>query len=139
MTNALRIGGLYFAVVFAVGFVLGTVRTLWVTPQLGARTAELIETPIMLLVIAIAAHWLVRRYRYITASGVWLAAGLIGLALMLLVEFTLVLNLRGLSLAGYFATRDPIASAVYLVALGVFAILPLLLSRRTRDRTHSPP
>ena len=36
---------LYFAVVFAAGFLLGTVRTLWIAPRLGTRVAELAETP----------------------------------------------------------------------------------------------
>jgi hypothetical protein len=32
---------LYFTLVFGAGFVLGTIRTLWVVPRVGARTAEL--------------------------------------------------------------------------------------------------
>ena len=46
---------LYFALVFAAGFVLGTIRTLWAVPWLGVRTAELVELPIMLGVSIIAA------------------------------------------------------------------------------------
>jgi hypothetical protein len=37
MKQALKVGALYFAAVFAVGFVLGTIRTLWVTPRIGVR------------------------------------------------------------------------------------------------------
>jgi len=37
-----------FALVFGMGFVLGTIRTLLVVPRVGARTAEQMETPIML-------------------------------------------------------------------------------------------
>ena len=36
---------LYFALVFGAGFVLGTIRTLWVVPRFGTRMAELMETP----------------------------------------------------------------------------------------------
>jgi hypothetical protein len=35
----------------------------------------------------------------------------------------------GLSLAEYFASRDPVSSAAYFASLGVYAILPLALSR----------
>jgi hypothetical protein len=36
-------GVLYFALVFEAGFMLGAIRTLWVVPSLGSRTAELLE------------------------------------------------------------------------------------------------
>jgi hypothetical protein len=52
--EALKAGVLYFALVFAAGFVLGTVRTLWAVPRLGVRTAELIELPTMLGVSVLA-------------------------------------------------------------------------------------
>ena len=48
--QTIEAGVLYFALVFGAGFVLGTVRTLWVAPRVGARKAELMETPIMLVV-----------------------------------------------------------------------------------------
>ena len=54
--QVLKAGAVYFAVVFAVGFVLGTIRTLWVVPRFGARTAELMEMPVMLAVTIVAAR-----------------------------------------------------------------------------------
>ena len=57
----LKAGALYFALVFGAGFVLGTIRTLWVVPRLGMRVAELMETPIMLVVTIAAARWIVHR------------------------------------------------------------------------------
>src|SRR2546428_221806 len=50
----LRAGVLYFALVFGAGFVLGTIRTLWIVPRLSARMAELMETPIMLVITILA-------------------------------------------------------------------------------------
>jgi hypothetical protein len=41
-----KAGGLYFVLVFAVGFALGAIRTMWIVPRIGARRAELTETPI---------------------------------------------------------------------------------------------
>jgi hypothetical protein len=43
----LKAAAAYFALVFGTGFVLGTIRVLWVVPQLGLRNAELLEQPIM--------------------------------------------------------------------------------------------
>src|SRR5208337_4093029 len=56
-----KAGVLYFALVFGAGFVLGTIRTLWVVPRVGTRTAELMEMPIMLAVTIVAARWTVLR------------------------------------------------------------------------------
>ena len=57
--QVLRAGALYFALVFAVGFALGAIRTLWVVPRLGTRMAEVMEMPIMLAVTIVAARWTV--------------------------------------------------------------------------------
>lgn len=126
----LKAGVLYFILVFGVGFVLGPIRILWAVPRFGARLAELMEAPIMLAVIIVAARWIVRRLA--VPSPLWsrLGMGLIALALMLAAEFTLVLKLRGLSIGEYFASRDPVAGAVYYMMLGVFAVMPLLIARR---------
>ena len=35
-----KTGVLYFDLVFGAGFVLGTIRTLWIAPRLGTRMAE---------------------------------------------------------------------------------------------------
>ena len=59
--QTLKAGAFYFALVFAAGFVLGIIRTLWIVPRVGARTAELMETPIMFVVIVFAAHWVAER------------------------------------------------------------------------------
>lgn len=50
---------LYFAIVFAAGFVLGSVRELWAVPRFGQRVAELIEEPIMMLGVFALMPWLV--------------------------------------------------------------------------------
>jgi hypothetical protein len=49
-----KAGVVYFALVFGAGFVLGTIRTLWVVPRFGTRMAELMEMPIMLAVTMVA-------------------------------------------------------------------------------------
>ena len=124
----LKAGILYFAIVFGAGFVLGIIRTLWVIPWVGARMAELMETPIMLAVTIVVAPWIVRRLS-VPPTG-RLGMGLVGLGLMLVAEFGLVLSLRGRSIREYFASRDPVSGTVYYLMLGVFAIMPLLAARR---------
>jgi hypothetical protein len=126
----LKAGLLYFALVFGVGFVLGTIRVLWIVPRLGTRTAELMETPIMLVVTVLAARWVARRLSLPLTPATRLGVGFAALGFLLITEFTVVLWVRGLTIAGYLARRDPVAGTVYLVALGVFAVMPLLVARR---------
>ena len=126
----LKAGALYFALVFGVGFVLGTIRTLWIVPIFGTRMAELMETPIMLVVTILAARWVVRRLAMPFAPSRRLGMGCVALGLLLAAEFTVVLWLRGLTIGEYIANRDPVAWVVYIVMLVVFAIMPLLVGRR---------
>ena len=116
MTQVLKAGGLYFVVVFGVGFVLGAIRTVWVVPRVGARVAELMEMPIMLAVTIVAARWTVLRPSVPMMWSSRLAMGGIALVLMLISEFGFVLWIRGLSIKEYFATRDPVSGAAYNIA-----------------------
>jgi hypothetical protein len=125
-----KAGALYFALVFGAGFVLGTIRTLWIVPHVGTRIAELLETPIMLVVTILAARWTVLRLAVPPALSVRLAMGCIALLLMLIAEFGFVLWIRGLSIRDYLATRDPVSGTVYYLILVVFAIMPILVARR---------
>jgi hypothetical protein len=120
----------YFAIVFGAGFVLGPIRILWVVPRLGTRMAELMETPIMFVVIIVAARWIVRRLALPLTALNRLGMGSVALGLLLVAEFTLVLWLRGLSISEYLSTRDPVSGTVYYVMLAVFAMMPLLVVRR---------
>lgn len=123
----------YFAMVFGVGFILGTIRVLLLLPRLGERVAELIETPVMLTVIVVSARWVVSRFELTQPILHKLFAGLFALTLMLVMEFGVVLRLRDLSLAQYFALRDPISAAVYYFMLGLFAMMPIVFEVRKRS------
>ena len=126
----LKAGVLYFALVFGAGFILGPIRILWVVPRFGTRMAELMETPIMIAVIIVAARWIVQHLAVPPTTSSRLGMGCIALGLLLVAECTLVLWLRGISISEYFASRDPVSRTVYSMSLGVFAIMPLLLARR---------
>lgn len=124
---------LYFVLVFAAGFMLGTIRVLLIVPHLGTRLAELMEMPLMLAVTFIAARWIVQRFAIPFTASYRLGMGCLALVLLLIAEFTLVLRLRGISIAEYFATIDPVSGTVYYIMLGIFAIAPLLVSRTQQD------
>jgi len=128
--QVLKAGALYFVLVFGAGFVLGPIRILWVVPRFGERTAELMEVPIMLVVIVLSARWIARRVAVPPTAPKLLGVGVVALGLLLVVEFTVVLWLRGLTIGEYFAKRDPVAGAAYIMMLGVFGVMPLLVARR---------
>jgi hypothetical protein len=126
----LKSGVLYFALVFAAGFVLGPIRILWIVPRLGTRMAELMESPIMFVVTIVAARLVVLRFSVPSALSSRLGMGCLALGFLLVAEFTLVVWLRGLSISQYVASRDPVSGTVYYAMLAMFAIMPLVVARR---------
>ena len=124
--NSLKASLTYFALVFGTGFLFGIVRVPFLVPRLGVRTAELIEMPFMFLAILFAARYVVRHFALLTSAR--LSTGLIALALLLTAELTLAMVIQRESLAAYIASRDPVSGSVYLLMLGVFALMPRLLS-----------
>ncbi len=130
MRRTLTAGTLYFALVFGAGFVLGTVRVLWLLPRLGERMAELAEMPVMLAVIIVAARWVAKRLALPASARVRFGVGGVALALLLAAELTLVLGLRGLRIGEYLASRDPVAGTAYVAMLAVYALMPLFVARR---------
>ena len=127
LLNILKAAVVYFALVFGTGFVLGPIRILFIVTRFGVRLAELMEFPVMLVVIVLTSRWLVRKFQL--AAHAWLV-GLLALGLMIAFEFTLVLWLRGLTLSEYFRERDPVAGAVYYLMLLVFAAMPFFMAHK---------
>jgi len=89
--RTLKAGVLYFAIVFSAGFILGTIRILWIVPRLGARAAELLESPFMVVISFAAARTIIRRMAFSFVIPQRLTMGAIAVTLMLVAEFTAVL------------------------------------------------
>jgi hypothetical protein len=119
----------YFAIVFGIGFLLGTIRVLWIVPQLGVRYAELAEMPVMLLAIFFAARWVTKHFVVTPIVTTRLAVGISALICLLIAEFTVVLWPQGITIAESIANRDPISGAAYIISLIMFALMPLLVNR----------
>lgn len=126
---SIKAGLLYFAIVFGIGCVLGPIRILWAVPQFGPRIAELLEMPLMLVVIIGAAYWVVKQLTLPSILGSRLTMGSVALACLLFAEWG-VLHLRRLSIADYISTRDPVAGTVYYIMLCLFAVMPWLIARK---------
>lgn len=127
MSPSLNAALTYFALTFGAGFVLGAIRVPLVVPRLGVRLAELIEMPLMLVVIVLAARYVVRRFSLPLRASVRLFVGGLALALLVAAELVLVAAFSGQSLAQYIAGRDSVSGSVYLAMLVVFALMPQIL------------
>jgi len=119
----------YFALVLGTGFVLGTIRVPFLVPRLGERYAELLEMPIMFVVIVLAARYVVRRFKLPPSPSVRLLVGFAALAMSVLAELLLAAALQDLSVGQYLASRDPVSGSVYLFVLLLFALMPYILAR----------
>lgn len=133
-TRILNAALVYFVIVFGAGSLLGPIRMLFVVPRVGERVAELLEAPVMLIVIIVAANWIVGKFQLRPVLMDRLGTGAVAFLLGLLFEFGLVMKLRGLTLDEYFASRDPIAAGIYYLNLVLFALMPLLVKRHLRVR-----
>lgn len=125
----LKAGLVYFLIVFGAGFVLAFVRIPFLVPAYGVRTAELLEMPVMLAVIAWASRRLARKHPGLPRSG-RLAAGLVALACLMAAELAVAYFLGARSPSQYIASRDPVSGSVYLASLVFLAVAPALWHAR---------
>lgn len=119
----------YWAAVFALGFILGTVRVLWLVPLVGLLPATALELPVMLAASWWAAGWLMQRFG-IAQPGEALAMGLLAFMLLLAAEAMLATFLSGQNPAQWLAgLREPHA-LLGLAGQAVFALMPWWRARR---------
>ncbi|WP_147291745.1 hypothetical protein [Sphingorhabdus pulchriflava] len=129
MTKAIRAGLAYFALVFAVAFLLGTVRTLWIAPALGATNAVLVELPVMLAVSWFIARWLVPR-EAINSAAEQLTMGVTAFATLMFAERGLAVLLLDQSADLWFRELFGIPGILGLLGQIGFGAMPLLVGRR---------
>jgi hypothetical protein len=135
----IKAGMLYFTIVLGAGFMLGLVRVPFIVPRLGERYAELAEMPIMLLVIVMAARYIVRRYALDARFAGRLQVGFLALALAVSAELVLIALMQSGSIVQAIASRDPVSGSVYILLLLVFALMPALLAYGASVTDELPP
>lgn len=131
-------GFVYFLLVFGTGFALAFLRIPFLVPAFGARTAELMEMPVMLAVIAWASRRLARRN---LALSRWrrLGAGFFASTCLVAAELAVAYFLGARSFSQYVASRDPVSGSAYLVSLVFFAVAPALWNTRPGPNDSSKP
>jgi len=119
----------YFGLVFGAGFMLGALRVTFLVPRLGIRMAELLEMPVMLIVILWSARFVLRGFAAGSGASRALGVGLLALALLVAAELALAFVVWGLTPGPHITSRDPVSGSVYLTLLLVFALAPWWLAR----------
>ena len=128
MSRIARSGVAYWAVIFALGFVLGTVRSLWGAEALGEARFILIEVPVILLASFAAARWLTWHFA-IASAGDAAAMGAIALTLLMLAEVALTAVL-GNSVTQWIAGLTEPPGLYGFLGQIVFGLMPLLVRPR---------
>ena len=125
----LKVGAVYFALVFAVGWILGPIRELWIIPRFGRTAGYLFEAPIMLVAMIASAQWVIRRFCVSNSLSTRSSIGLIATALLIVAEILGTWWTRGASLSGYRETFDTVSGVVFVLLLVLFAAMPMLVER----------
>jgi len=135
---------LYTLQVLIAGILCGTVRVPLLEPLLGERTAQLLEMPIMGMVILRSARAIVKRAVaemkvgatrlkpgvVSIGKGDWLIIGVLSLFWLLVVEigvYAWIHRGEGMGWQGWIWDRDPVAGLVFFGMLGVFALFPAVI------------
>ncbi|WP_163272562.1 hypothetical protein [Chelativorans alearense] len=122
--RAIRLGAFYFAAVFAVGFALGTIRSLALVPRLGELGAVAVELPVILIAAWIICGWLIGGQRLSPSE----AAGTGGVAfvLLMLAEAAVSVGLSGRAVTAHLALYAEPAHLLGLAGQIAFASFPLI-------------
>jgi hypothetical protein len=124
-----RAGGLYFAIVFAFAFMFGAVRRFMLEPRFGEDLAVAAETPFLIAVMFFSARWITQRIALSPAQ--LLGMGAFALALQQAAELGLVYS-SGQTATDYLAHFSTPAGMIFLAALIVFALMPLIVGQRKK-------
>ncbi len=124
---------LYFALTFAVGFVLGSIRVPLLVPRVGEVAAVLIEAPFILLASFLIARWVIGRFAPDAGAARRLLIGVLAFAMLLSTE-VLMSWLRGIAPREFVASLFKTAGAIGLACQVLFAIMPLCIGRRALAR-----
>ncbi|HAH09721.1 MAG TPA: hypothetical protein DCL48_06435, partial [Alphaproteobacteria bacterium] len=116
----------YFLAVFAVGFVLGTLRVFVMAPNLGETGAVLLEVPVMLAMSWVICGWVVRTTAVPSQLGVRIAMGAIAFGFLIAAEAVLGIVGFGRSWAQHWAEYQKPAAQFGLAAQMIFAAFPVL-------------
>ncbi len=119
---------LYFAIVFGIGFLLGSIRVSIVEPVVGSTVAVLCEAPLLLAAMILAARWLPRKLQLPMTATALATMGIGALVLQQLADLAVGLYVRELTSTQILETYKTPAGAIYVLLLAAFAAMPVIIN-----------
>ncbi len=121
-------GAAYFTTIFALGFLLGSLRAiaLGTWTDIDPTMAVLGELPIILVASWVCCGWVITRYAVLAHRPDRLWVGFVAFGMLMLAETALAFLLMGRSLAEHVASYREPAHALGLAGQIVYAVFPLL-------------
>jgi hypothetical protein len=116
----------YFAIVFAVGCILGPVRVLLLEPHLGRARATLLEAPLLIVAMIVAAHYVTQRFGLSGHAAGLAVLGIAAFSLVMLADLMVGLLFVQMSIGDQLLDLMTPGGLIYLGLLAVFAAMPLL-------------
>jgi hypothetical protein len=121
--NIVKAGSAYFALIFSLGFILGTIRVLAVIPRIGELAATLLELPIILTASWFVSGWLIKRMQIAPETASRLLMGAIAFGLAMIAEPLLGLSF-GRSLSDQWSALLRPAGLAGLAGQALFGLMP---------------
>jgi len=132
---ALHAGLRYGLEAFALGFILGVIRTMIVAPAIGVSAAVMIELPLLLLAMAWRARAIVRQPPELFGTANLVIMGITGSLVLMLAELLLGLAL-GIGAQQWYEDLFHMPGVAGLAGQGPLALFPLLFGSRKRIKAE---
>lgn len=115
----------YFSVIFALGFVLGAIRVIFIVPHTGALVGVLLELPLMIAASWHAAAFAIRRYAIPPETAPRFLMGMAAFVLLMAAE-TALGQAIGRTLASQYSELGTLPGQLGLAGQILFGLMPLL-------------
>jgi hypothetical protein len=121
--NSIKAGSAYFAIIFSLGFVLGSLRVLVIIPRIGELAATLLEVPVILAASWFVCGWLIKRLQIAPDMRSRLMMGAVAFGLTMIAEPLLGLAF-GRPLAEQWSALQRPAGIAGLAGQVLFGLIP---------------
>ncbi len=122
-------GIFYFTGIFLLGFILGTIRTVYIIPYSSELIGVLLEIPIMLTLAWFFSIKLIKRYALPTTEMSLFLFGETAFVLLMITEVLFSVYIFNLSLNTYLYNLKTLPGFIGLFGQIIFGLIPSIQSR----------